>query len=177
MNREQKENIVAELSEKLQNNAFFYFIDASGMSVEDTNNFRRSCFKSSVEYRVAKNTLIRKALESLEADYASLHESVLTGFSGILMCNEAGSTPAKLLKSYLEDNPTLEKPILKAASIDGEVYIGEEHLETLSKIKSKEDIIGEVITLLQSPMRNVVGAVTSPASKIAGVLKTIAERA
>jgi len=176
MKREDKKVIIDELVEKFTNNNYFYITDASGLTVAEVNNFRKACFDKGVEYRVFKNTLIKKALEQLDtsADYSAFDESVLKGFSGILFSEESGNLPAKILQDYRKKGN--EKPLLKGASIDSGLFIGDDQLDTLSKLKSKAELIGEVIGLLQSPAKNVVSALQSGGSIIAGLVKTLQER-
>jgi large subunit ribosomal protein L10 len=174
MTRELKGIIIEELKEKFSTTPYFYIIDASGMSVAKTNKLRRLCFDRGIEYTVIKNTLIAKALESLDADYTEFGESVLKGFSGVLFHPESGKAPAKLLKDFLKENKESLK--LKGASIDGGLYIGHDQLDVLEKIKSKEEVIGEIIGLLQSPTKNVIGALQSGGQNLAGILKTLSEK-
>lgn len=174
MTKEDKIKLSAELSEKLAATNYFYIADSAGMTVTDINAFRRMCFDKGVEYKVVKNTLIKKALDKLDTDYAPFDE-VLKGFSGIMFSAETGNLPAKILKEFQKKNKT-DKPAFKAASIDSGLYVGAEHLEALSELKSKDEMIGEVIMLLQSPARRVVGAVLSGGGRLAGMIKGIAEK-
>lgn len=174
MKREQKASIIKDLSEKFANNSVFYITDASGLSVNKTNNLRRMCHNNGIEYVVVKNTLIKKALETLDADYSSFDESVLKGFSGIMFHPETGKAPATVIKDFLKKNK--DSIELKGASIEGGLYIGHEQLETLAKLKSREELIGDVIGLLQSPAKNVLGALQSGGNKLAGILKTLSEK-
>ena len=160
MTRDEKHEIVRELSEKFQNTSFFYIMDASDMTVAMTNRFRRMCFDRGMEYRVYKNTLVRKALDTLGGDTSEM-DKALKGFSGVLFSAESGSAPARLLKDFYKANPPARKtdpnkPVLKGAYIDSDIFIGADQLETLSSIKSKKELIGEVIGLLQSPAKNVI---------------------
>jgi large subunit ribosomal protein L10 len=156
MTREEKAQIIEGLSQKFADNAHFYVTDASGFTVEQINNFRRLCFKSGVEYGVYKNTLIQKALERQDGvDYSPIFK-VLSGFSGIMFSKETGNAPAKILKEYRKKMEG--KPVLKAASIKSELYIGDENLNTLAELKSRDELIGEIISMLQSPARNVISA-------------------
>jgi large subunit ribosomal protein L10 len=174
MTREEKSQIIEELSQKFAANAHFYVTDASGFTVEQINAFRRMCFKSGVEYGVYKNTLIQKALEGQEGvDYAPIFE-VLRGFSGIMFSKEVGNAPAKILKEYRKKVDG--KPVLKAASINSDFFIGDETLNTLSELKSKNELIGEVISLLQSPAKNVLSALLSGKQTVAGLVKALEER-
>jgi len=156
MTREEKEKIIEGLSQKFSENAHFYVTDASGFTVEQINNFRRACFKSGIEYKVYKNTLIQKALERQEGvDYSPIFK-VLSGFSGVMFSKEVGNAPAKVLKEYRKKMEG--RPVLKAASIKSELYIGDENLNTLADLKSKNELIGEIISMLQAPARNIVSA-------------------
>jgi len=174
MTREEKAQIIEELSTKFANHAHFYITDASGFTVAQVNNFRRLCFKSGVEYRVYKNTLIRKALErQAGTDYSPLFDT-LHGFSGVIFSKEAGNVPAKVIKEF---RIKLEgKPVLKAASINSDLFIGDENLTMLSELKSKNELIGDVIALLQSPAKNVVSALLSGKNTVAGLVKALEER-
>ncbi len=174
MTREDKAQLIAELTEKLQQTQHFYITDTSGLSVAEINKFRAACYSKGVEYKVVKNTLIKKALENLETDYSPMHDA-LKGFSGIMFINENAKVPAQLIKDYQKTDP-LKRPAFKAASIDTDIFAGSEHLDMLTKIKSKEELLGEVINLLQSPAKNVIGALQSGGSKLAGIVKTLSER-
>ena len=174
MTREEKAKVIEELSEKFANNAHFYITDASGFTVAEVNQMRRMCFKSGVEYRVYKNTLIRKALERQEGtDFSPLFD-VLHGFSGVMFSKETGNLPAKVIREF---RTKMEgKPVLKGASIDTSIYIGDENLTMLSELKSKNELIGDVIALLQSPAKNVISALQSGKHTVAGLLKALEER-
>ena len=174
MTREEKAQIIDELSAKFADNSHFYITDATGFTVEQVNNFRRLCFKSGVEYRVYKNTLIQKALEKQEGtDYSPLFET-LRGFSGVIFSKESGNAPAKVIQEFRKK---LEgKPVLKAASIDTALFIGDENVKTLSELKSKNELIGDVISLLQSPAKNVLSALLSGKNTVAGLVKALEER-
>lgn len=177
MTREEKAQIIDELVDRFNANNHFYFTDASGLTVGQVNNLRRLCFESGVEYGVYKNTLIKKALERLdsEADYASFTESVLKGFTGIMFSEENSNAPAKLIKEFKKKN-TAEKPLLKGASIESDLFIGEDQLDVLSKLKSKQELVAEVIALLQSPIATVMAQLDSGKGKLAGLIKTLSER-
>jgi large subunit ribosomal protein L10 len=175
MTREEKAVIIGELSEKLKGTPFFYIVDASGMSVAETNKLRRKCYNDGVEYRVFKNTLIAKALETLEADYTPFNDTVLTGFSGVMFHPESGKAAAKLIKEFRKESGN-KKLKLKGASIDASLFIGEDQLETLLTLKSKQELVGEIIGLLQSPAKNVISGLQSGGNKLAGILKTLSER-
>ena len=174
MKREDKITVIAELKEKFQNNQNFYLMDGGGMTVAEVNAFRRSCFAKGVEYKVYKNTLIKKALDEVDGDFSEM-DNALKGFSGIMFSGEISNLPANIIKEFRKKQK-VEKPILKAASIDLEIFIGEENLGTLSNLKSKNELIGEVVALLQSPAKNVISALKNSANIISGLVKTLAER-
>lgn len=174
MTREEKEQIIEELSEKFASNKHFYITDATGFTVAQINSFRRLCFKSGIEYKVYKNTLIRKALEKQEGtDYSALYD-VLHGFSGVLFSKEAGNLPARVITEF---RVKLDgKPVLKGASIDSDIYIGDNTLKQLNELKSKNELIGDVISALQAPAKNVVSALLSSKNTVAGLVKALEER-
>lgn len=132
------------------------------------------CFQRGLEYKVVKNSLIKKALESLDTDYTNFNKAVLKGFSGVIFSNESGSAPAKLLKDFRKEGN--EKPLLKGASIDSSMYIGEQTLDTLTKVKSRLEMIAELVGLLQAPGQRLASALQSGGGKLAGVLKTLSEK-
>lgn len=186
MTKEEKGVLLENLREKFGSNPYFYILDAGGMTVEEINKFRKVCFDKGLEYRVLKNSLIKKALESLDADYTPLNEQVLKGFSGVLFSPESGSAPAKLIKEFRKKGGS-EKLTLKGASVDASFFFGEECLEELTKIRSKEDVIAELIGLLKSPATNLVRAMQGPSQKlvsslqsggnnVTGLLKAIADK-
>lgn len=173
MTKEEKGQIIDELAEKFSQNTHFYITDASGLTVAQINAFRRICFKAGIEYKVYKNTLIRKALEKQKGNFEELNQ-VLQGFSGVIFSKESGNAPAKAIREY---QTKLEgKPALKAASIDASLFIGAEHLTTLSEMKSKNELIGDIISLLQSPAKNVLSALLSGKQTVAGLVKALEER-
>ena len=174
MTREEKAKVIAGLTEKFQANNHFYITDTSGLTVAEINKFREMCFNSGVEYRVAKNTLIKKALDSLDTDYSSL-EDVLKGVSGIMFAEESGNAPAKIIEKFKKED-SQDRPAFKAASIDTDIFIGEDQLKILASLKSKHELIGEIIALLQSPAKNVISALQSGQNTLAGVVKTLSER-
>lgn len=174
MTREEKASIIEELSEKFNQNDHFYITDASGLTVEQINAFRRLCYHAGVEYGVYKNTLIRKALEKNGSGDQDLFQ-VLQGFSGVIFSKEVGNAPAKVIRNYRKGAEG--KPLLKAASIDSALFFGEENLNMLSELKSKNELIGDIISLLQSPAKNVVSALLSGKNTLAGLVKTLEERA
>lgn len=174
MTREEKSNIIEALSEKFSQNEHFYITDASGLSVAQINAFRRLCFHAGIEYGVYKNTLIRKALEKQGSGNEELFK-VLQGFSGVIFSKEVGNAPAKVIRDYRKGKEG--KPLLKAASIDSSLFFGEESLNMLAELKSKNELIGEIISLLQSPAKNVVSALQSGKNTLAGLVKTLENRA
>jgi large subunit ribosomal protein L10 len=174
MNKQEKNQVIEELREKFDNSSFIYFTDASAMTVAEVNKLRRMCFQKGIEMTVVKNTLARKAMESLgeERGFTPVF-SALEGPTAIMLTQTA-NLPAKLIKEFRKDGT---KPVLKAAYIDSSVFFGEENLETLIALKSKEELIGDIIMLLQSPAKNVISALKSGGSTIAGLVKTLEERA
>jgi large subunit ribosomal protein L10 len=173
MTKEQKGQVISELTEKFAANPCYYFADGSGMSVENTDKFRRECFTRGFEYVVVKNTLIEKALERNDLGDIAFTSSVLKGFTGIIFSQDA-KAPAKLLKEFSKSNNGL--PAFKGAIVENSYFAGKEQLDALVALKSKNELIGEVIGLLQSPIMNVVSGLKSSGSTIAGVLKTLSER-
>lgn len=176
MIKEEKAIIIEDLKQKFAETPYFYIVDASGFSVAQDNNLRRACFNAGIEYRVVKNSLIKKALETLETDYSPfVNQKVLKGYSALMFVSDVGNKPAKLLKDFRNKNNT-DRPILKGASIDTALFIGDNQLDVLANLKSKNELIGDIIGLLQSPAQNVVSALTGQGGKIAGILKTLEEK-
>ena len=173
MKKEDKGIIIQELSNKFAKFNYFYITDASGMTVENVNKFRKLCYSKGIEYKVVKNSLIKKALESTKTDYSPFHGTVLKGFSGILFA-DSGNAPAKLLKEFYRTGS--DKPKLKGASVNSDLFIGENQLDVLVSLKSKNELIGDIIGALQSPAQNVISGLQSGGQKISGVLKTLSER-
>jgi len=171
MNREEKSEVVLELQGQMQEYGNFYIADTSSLSVEQINNIRRKCFESDIIMKVAKNTLIRKAIEGLDGDASEIY-AALKGSSSLLFSKTANA-PAKLIKALRK---TSDKPVLKAAFIDSSIYVGDDQLNSLVSLKSREELIGDIIGLLQSPAKNVVSALKSSGGKIAGIVKTLQER-
>lgn len=173
MTRAEKADAIEELKGKFEHTQFFYITDASTLSVEKINMFRKLCFEKDIEMKVVKNTLAIKALETYPEDrgYAPLKDA-LKGPSAILFTQTA-NLPAKLLKQFRAEN---EKPVLKAAYIDSDIYFGDDQIEVLVNLKSKEDLLGEIVTILQSPAKNVISALKSGGQTIAGLIKTLSER-
>jgi large subunit ribosomal protein L10 len=174
MTKAEKTQVIDNLSEKLVNSDYFYLTDFISLTVEQVNNFRRLCFENNVEFKVVKNTLIKKALEkhAEEKGFEALYE-VLKGSTAI-MFTETGNVPAKLISEFRKSN---DKPLLKAAYIDSAIYVGDDQLDALKSIKSKEELIGDIIVLLQSPAKNVIGSLKSGSNTLSGLLKALEERA
>jgi len=173
MTREEKVQKVQELTERLSVCRSYYITDTSELSVDSVNQFRRMCFDSGLTYGVYKNSLIKKALQAQENDCSEL-ESVLKGFSGIIFGEGPANAGAKAIKEFRKKG--FEKPLFKGAYIDSDIFIGEEHLNTLSDLKSKEELVGEIIGLLQSPAKNVISALKSSGDTLSGLVKTLSER-
>ncbi|MDD2563052.1 MAG: 50S ribosomal protein L10 [Salinivirgaceae bacterium] len=171
MKREEKQQIIESLKEEIQKYGHFYITDTSGLNAADTFLLRKECFKKDIKMIVVKNTLMQKALESIEGDYTELF-ATLKGSSSILLC-EVGNVPGKMIKNFRKKFP---KPLLKGAYVEQSVYVGENQLDALANIKSRDELIGDVIALLQSPMQRVLGSLQSGGHIIAGVVKTLQER-
>lgn len=149
-----------------------YLAQTSGMNAEKTSELRRACFKGDIKMLCVKNTLLKEAMKASEADYSELY-GLLHGETTLLLSN-VGNAPAKLIKQFREKNDTL--PMLKGAFVEESVYIGEEQLEALANIKSKNELIADVVALLQSPAKSVISALQSGAGKIHGILETLSNR-
>ncbi len=171
MKREDKADIINELAQKISENAHFYLTDISSLNAEATSFIRRKCFEKSIQLVVVKNTLLRKAMEQSEVDYSEMY-SVLKGSTTVMFTNEA-SVPGKLIKELRRKS---DKPIVKAAYVEESIYIGDNQLEALATIKSKEELVADVISLLQSPAKNVISALQSGGQTLTGVLKTLSEK-
>ncbi|MDR1678457.1 MAG: 50S ribosomal protein L10 [Prevotellaceae bacterium] len=171
MKKEDKGLIIDQIKNTIDEYSHLYLADIGGLDSVQTSDLRRLCYKKDVKLVVVKNTLLRKALEASEVDYSQLFE-VLKGETSIMLSNN-GNDPAKLIKEFSKTN---EKPVLKAAYVEESFYIGANQLEVLVNIKSKNELIGDIIGLLQSPAKNVVSALQSGGNTIHGVLKTLAER-
>ena len=171
MNREEKHELVLALQEKMQEYGNFYIADTSSLSVAKVNDIRRKCFETGIEMQVAKNSLIKKAIEGLNGDATEIY-SALKGQSA-LMFSSTGNAPAKLIKTLRKGS---DKPVLKAAYIDASIYVGDNNLDALVSLKSREELIGDIVGLLQSPAKNVISALKSGGGIIAGLVKTLQER-
>ena len=170
MKKEVKDTIITELGEKLKEYPHFYLVDVTGLNAEATSSLRRKCFKSEIKMVVVKNNLLHKAFEASELDYEPLYGS-LKGNTDI-MFTQVANVPAKLLKEYTKEGI----PALKAAYAEESMFVGADKLEELVALKSKNELIADVVALLQSPTKNVVSALQSGANTIHGVLKTLGER-
>lgn len=170
MKKEVKDTIIAELGEKLKNYPHFYLVDVTGLNAEATSSLRRKCFKSEINMVVVKNNLLHKAFEASDVDFELLYGS-LKGNTAV-MFTQTANVPAKLLKEYKKEGI----PALKAAYVEESLFVGADKLEELAALKSKNELIADVVALLQSPAKNVVSALQSGAGTIHGVLKTLGER-
>ncbi len=171
MKREEKDQIIDSLVENLSKYNNFYLTDISTLTVEKTNQLRRLCFNRNIQMNVAKNTLIKKALERLGSDYSPLYPA-LKGSTAI-MYSDTGNVPAKLIKEFRK---TSDRPVLKGAWIDSAMFVGDNQLDTLVALKSKNELIADIIALLQSPAKNVISGLQSGGHKLSGILKTLEER-
>ena len=172
MKKEDKALVIENIANTIKEYAGFYLVETAGLDAEKTSALRRACFKADVKLMVVKNTLLHKALESLEGDYTELYP-VLKG-STSLICTNVGNAPAKLLKDFIQKDDTL--PALKGAYVEDTVYVGADQLDALCAIKSKNELIADVVALLQSPAKNVVSALQSGATKLHGVLETLSKK-
>lgn len=171
MTRKEKANVIQDLTTQLGDSATIYLADISGLDAGTTSALRRACFKADIKLAVVKNTLLAKAMEASEKEFGELPE-VLKGNTS-LMFSEVANAPAKVIKTFRKKS---DRPLLKGAFIEEAVYIGDNQLDTLVSIKSKEEMIGEIIGLLQSPAKNVISGLKSGGGKLAGILKTLSER-
>ncbi|MER3373416.1 MAG: 50S ribosomal protein L10 [Allomuricauda sp.] len=171
MTREEKATVIEDLTAQLAENANIYLADISGLDAVATSNLRRACFKANIKLAVVKNTLLAKAMEASDKEFGELPD-VLKGNTS-MMFSETGNAPAKLIKDFRRKS---DRPLLKGAFIAEAIYIGDENLETLVNIKSKEEVIGDIIGLLQSPAKNVISGLKSGGGKLAGILKTLSEK-
>ena len=176
MKKEDKLELVQNLTEKFKENNIFYLLDASGLTVAQVNSFREKCFKQDVEYKVIKNSFIKKALENQEIDYSEIIDGdSLKGFSGLLFTGQSPSGPAKVLKDFRKSLDS-DHPSLKVASIESDMFVGDDHLDFLLKLKGKEEIIGDIILLLKSPAKNIISLLKSSENKISGVIKALEDK-
>ena len=171
MRREEKDSIIDGLREQIDNASHFYLTDISNLNAADTSDLRRKCFEKDIELVVVKNTLLKKALEKSEGNFEELYDT-LKNSTSIMFCN-TGNVPAKLIKDFRKES---ERPVLKAAYVEESIYLGDEQLDMLSSLKSKDELIADVLQLLQSPMNNLLSAMQSGGNSLAGALKTLAEK-
>jgi large subunit ribosomal protein L10 len=171
MTREEKSQVIEQLTAQLTENPTIYLADISGLNAGNTSNLRRACFKAGVKLSVVKNTLLAKAMESSDKDFGDLTETLKGNTS--LMFADVSNAPAKVIKEFRRKS---DKPVLKGAYVEESVYVGDDQLDALVDIKSKEELIGEIIGLLQSPAKNVISALKSGGATIAGIVKTLSEK-
>ncbi len=173
MKKVDKTQLIDNLAEQLKESDIFYLTDISGLDAAKTSALRRYCFSKGVKLAVVKNTLLKKAMEKVEKDFDDLYD-VLKGNTA-LMFTDTGNVPARLIKDFTKKHKA-EKPVLKGAYVEEMCYVGPENLEFLANIKSKNELIGDIIGLLQSPAKNVISALQSGGNTIAGLVKTLSER-
>jgi large subunit ribosomal protein L10 len=171
MRREEKITIIDSLAEKLKTYSHFYLTDTAQLNAADTSNLRRKCFENDIKLIVVKNTLLQRALEKSELNLNELYP-VLKGTTSIMFAN-AGNSPARLIKEFRKLH---DKPLLKGAYVQESIYLGDNMLDTLVSIKTKKELLGDIILLLQSPARNIISALTSGGNKIHGVLETLSKK-
>jgi large subunit ribosomal protein L10 len=171
MKKEEKNQFIDALAEKLTHVNTFYLTDISNLNVETTSRLRRLCFKRNIQLSMVKNTLLKKAFEKSGRDFQGLNP-VLKGSTSIMFC-EVANDPAKLIREFRR---TSQKPILKGAYVEEMIYLGDDQLDALINIKSRLELIGDIIGLLQSPALNVIGALQSGGSKLSGIVKTLSEK-
>ena len=172
MKKEDKAIIIENIVDTLKEYSGFYLVETAGLNAEKTSELRRACFNAGIKLLVVKNTLLHKALEQLDGDFTELYPALKESTS--LMCTNVGNAPAKLLKDFVKKGDTL--PALKAAYVEETVYFGADQLDALASIKSKNELIADVIALLQSPAKNVVSALTSGGTKLHGILETLSNK-
>jgi large subunit ribosomal protein L10 len=173
MTRQEKDALISDLADRLSKSEVFYLTDISSLNAEHSSKLRRLCFQKEVQLSVVKNTLLSKAMDRVEGKDFSELKDVLRGNTG-LMIAETGNGPAKLIQEFRKKS---KRPILKGAYIEESVYVGDDSLEMLASLKSKDELIGDIILLLQSPAKNVISGLKSGGGKLAGILKTLEERA
>lgn len=172
MTREEKSQVIGELAETLSNNAVIYLADIEALDAEETSKLRRLCFNRSIELKVVKNKLLQKAMEQVSDKNFDDMYPVLKGNTSLLL-SEVGNVPAKLIKEFRKNS---DKPVLKAAYVEESVYVGDEMLDALVNLKSKDELVADVIALLQSPAKKVISQLQSGNDKLAGIVKTLSEK-
>jgi large subunit ribosomal protein L10 len=171
MRREEKDTIIDSLAEILKEYGHFYLTDTAQLNAADTSDLRRKCFESDIKLIVVKNTLLQRALEQSEINFEELYP-VLKGTTSIMFSN-TGNGPAKLIKEFRKKH---DKPVLKGAYVQESIFVGENTLEALISIKTKQELVGDIILMLQSPAKNVISALQSGGNKIHGVLETLSKK-
>jgi len=171
MTRDEKNKVIDNLAQQLSDSKHFYFANIANLDAEQSSKLRRTCFEKDIKLIVVKNTLLKKALEKVEGEFEELYPVLKENTS--IMFTETGNVPAKLIKEFRKD---WDKPLLKGAFVEESIYIGDEQLDALASIKSKEELIGDVVGLLQSPAKNVLSALQSGGATLAGILKTLEEK-
>ena len=172
MKKEDKALVIKNIVDTINSYNGFYLVETAGLDAEKTQELRAACFKANIKLLVVKNTLLKKALEQIEGDFSELYPALKESTS--LMCTNVGNAPAKLLKDFVKKGDTL--PVLKGAYVEETVYMGADQLDALASIKSKHELIADVIALLQSPAKNVVSALTSGGTKLHGILETLSNK-
>ena len=172
MTREEKSNYIDELAAEIKAASVFYIADTAELTVDTINAIRRRCFQTNIRLRVVKNALLEKAMDRVEGkDFGNLKETLKGGTS--IMFSEVGNAPAKLIQEFRKKST---KPVLKGAYIDEAIFIGDDQLTILESLKSREELVGDIIGLLQSPVKNVISGLKGSGAKIAGILKTLEEK-
>jgi large subunit ribosomal protein L10 len=171
MRREEKNTIIDSLAEILKEYSHFYLTDTAQLNAADTSDLRRKCFENDIKLIVVKNTLLRRALEQSEVNFEELYP-VLKGTTSIMFAN-TGNGPAKIIKEFRKKH---DKPVLKGAYVQESIFVGENTLDILISIKSKQELVGDIIFMLQSPAKNVISALQSGGNKIHGVLETLSKK-
>ena len=171
MNKKEKNELIDVLNNMLDENQNFYLADIAGLTAEESSSLRRLCYKQNVTIQVVKNTLLKKAFDKNSVDFTQL-DDILKGNTSLMFADEA-KAPASVIKTFRKKS---DKPILKAAHIEEEFYIGDNNLSMLSELKSKNELIGDIITLLQSPAKNVISSLQSSTNKLSGIVKALSEK-
>ena len=171
MKREDKDKIIENLTETINNAKHFYLADISHLNADVTSRLRRRCFEKDIKLIVVKNTLLRKALDKCSENFEEMNNILKNSTS--IMFTETANLPAKLIKEFRQN---FDRPLLKAAYVEESIYIGDEQLDALVNLKSKEELVGDIIALLQSPAKNVLSALQSGKNKLAGIVKTLSEK-
>ena len=171
MKREDKNTIIENLKKQINESNHFYLADISELNASDTSSLRRKCFEKDIKLIVVKNTLLKRALENSEGDFGDLYAVCKDSTS--IMFSDTGNIPAKLIKEFRKEH---HKPVLKAAYVEESIYVGDQYLDALTEIKSKEELLGDLILLLQSPMRNILSALQSGSNVLTGVLRTLSDK-